>query len=408
MYCKDNVPAEKIRSQLQHYNKYLKINAKEVNPKQTKLKWNKKKKRFDPGNGILIPYMDCLEQTDSEISFTECLNPWIKNANLETGNLEEFLDFAESVSVDKDFFGEQPLELEEKKEEKPIVDFLLKYQEDKPILHSEERDFTESNARPLSKPLLQIIQNIKNKKEHTGGGKFDRWLVDFVYGAMEEKRSDLDITKHLQKIKDVDKENIYAEGFEEAIKKKIKNCRDKYDKVDPAPLREKFMHDTIYNLKGKKYHNKETGNSYEKEPYDIKFAHIFPKATPPTTYFKEHHNKQLAEEETYRPDLHKENDPLMKGADGLYYLNNYIPGKIKPIKPEKVKDIEPFFELMEHVVIEVKEREHLLDILAYIVQNPWKKVKTITVIYTRYQRFGKGSVFDTLVEALSRKMSWQS
>ena len=43
MYCKDDVPAEKIRSQLQHYNKYLKINAKEVNPKQTKLKWNKKK-----------------------------------------------------------------------------------------------------------------------------------------------------------------------------------------------------------------------------------------------------------------------------------------------------------------------------------------------------------------------------
>ena len=148
MYCKDDVPAEKIRSQLQHYNKHLGINAKEVNPKQTKLKWNKKKKRFDPGNGILLPYMDCLEQKGTEISHAECLNQWIKNADLETGNLEEFLDYAESVSIDKNFFGEQPLELEEKAEE------------EKPKIETEERDFEESNARPLSKPLQKIIWNI--------------------------------------------------------------------------------------------------------------------------------------------------------------------------------------------------------------------------------------------------------
>ena len=47
MYCKDDVPAGKIRSTLQHYNKYLGINCKEVNPKQTKLKWNKNVKRKD-------------------------------------------------------------------------------------------------------------------------------------------------------------------------------------------------------------------------------------------------------------------------------------------------------------------------------------------------------------------------
>ena len=388
MYCKDNVPAGKIRSTLQHYNKHLKINCKEVNPKQTKLKWNKQKKRFDPGNGILLPYMNGLELKDTEISHVECLNQWIKNADLETGNLEEFLDYVESVSIDKSFFGEQPLELEEKPEEK------------KPNIETEERDFAESNARPLSKPLIQIIQNIKNKKEHIGGGKFDRWLVDFVFIAMEEKRSDLDILYHLQKIKDVDKENIYPEGFDEAIQKKINKCRDKYDKVDPAPLRVKFMEDFIFNKASEQYFDNSTRRAYSKVAVEVTYAHIFPKSTPPTAYFKEHPKKQLAEEETYRPDLYNEKSPLMKGSDDLYYINNYRPGEIKPIKPEKVKDIEPFLNLMEHLATIEKERNHVLDILAYIVQNPWKKVKTITVFYTKFQRFGKGSLFDTMVDIL--------
>jgi len=80
-----------------------------------------------------------------------------------------------------------------------------------------------------------------------------------------------------------DKEGTYDKDWETYIQSKINKCRDKYDKVDPAPLREKFMQDTIYNLKAKKYYNKSTKNCYEKEPYDIKFAHIFHK--------KDHKNK---------------------------------------------------------------------------------------------------------------------
>jgi len=406
-YCKDDVSAEKIRSKLQYYNKHLGINAKEVNPKQTKLKWNKKKKRFDPGNGILVPYMDCLERNNKqELFLCECLNPWIKNADLETGTLEEFLDYAEDVSVSKDFFGEQHKELEEKpKEEKPQEEKPQeeKPKEEKPQEETEERDFSESNARPLSQSLQRILNNIKNKREHNEGGTFDNWIVSFVAIAVSEMRSDKEIMEHLESVWEyADKidDEYQGRNQKDYFEFKISNCRDKFDKADPGPLREKFMQDTIYNLKGKKYYNKNTQNSYEKDPYDIKFAHFFSKRIPPTTYFKEHHNKQLAEEETYRPDLHKENDPLMKGADGLYYLNNYRPGKIKPIKPEKQKDLEPFLELMEHLATIEKERNHVLDIVAYILQNPWKKVKTITVFYTKHQRFGKGTFFDTLTDIL--------
>jgi len=407
IFFNELVSGDSVVGALEYFKKKLKATAKEINPKQTKPTWDKKKKRWSPGNGILLPYRSCVlikyvppkkgsdHAADVEYSFIKSDNAWIKNENMEVGTLEEFLDYAETVSVDKDFFGEQPLELEEKKEEKP--------QEKKQVFHSEERDFSELNARPLSKPLRQIIQNIKNKKEHSRGGTFDNHVIDFVYGAMESKISDKHIHEHLDQVWEyADKEGDQYQGRDQKdyFDFKINNCRDKYDKTNPGPMREKFMHNIIFIKKAKKYFDNSTKGSYDKEAIEITYAHIFPKKTTPTAYFKEHPKKQLAEEETYRPDLYNEKDPLMQGADNLYYINNYRPGKIKPIKPEKVKDIEPFLKLMEHLATIEKERNHVLDILAYIIQKPWKKVKTITVFYTKHQRFGKGTLFDTLVDIL--------
>ena len=215
---------------------------------------------------------------------------------------------------------------------------------------------------------------------------------------MESKLSDKHILEHLEGVKEFsDKAND-----DNYFTDKIRNCRDKYDKADPGPLREGYMEDTIFilNAKTKKFYNKKTGRAYDKESYNVKFADIFPKKVEPTDYFKDHPKKQLAEEETYRPDLHKENDPLMKGADGLYYLNSYKPGKIKPIKPETEGDIKPWNDLLEHIVPIKEEREFVLDWLAHIVQNPWVKNKVIILIYTKKQRMGKGSIFDTITDIL--------
>jgi hypothetical protein len=162
------------------------------------------------------------------------------------------------------------------------------------------------------------------------------------------------------------------------------------------------MENTIFilNQKTKKYYNKKTGKPYDKDSYNVKFGDIFPKKIEPTNYFKEHPKKQLAEEETYRPDLHKENDPLIKGADELYYLNSYKPSKIKPIKPETEGDIKPWNTLLEHIAPIKEEREFLLDWLAHIVKNPWVKNRVIILIYTELQRMGKGSIFDTMTDIL--------
>ena len=406
LFSKEPIQAKIIIKILQHYNKHLGVKAKEIFPKQDKLKWLEKKKRFEYGNGIHLPYRSCInENTEMKVTENENIyktkfkqhktneertpdNPWIKS-DMSKGTIEEFLDYAESILFDETLFNSLPLSLPKEKEDKT---------EEK--ITEEKTNFAEPNARPLGvkNPLVKIIQNIKNKKEHHRGGTFDNHVVDFIYGAMESKLSDKHILEHLEGVKEFsDKAND-----DNYFTDKIRNCRDKYDKADPGPLREGYMEDTIFilNAKTKKFYNKKTGRAYDKESYNVKFADIFPKKVEPTDYFKDHPKKQLAEEETYRPDLHKENDPLMKGADGLYYLNSYKPGKIKPIKPETEGDIKPWNDLLEHIVPIKEEREFVLDWLAHIVQNPWVKNKVIILIYTKKQRMGKGSIFDTITDIL--------
>ena len=403
------IQAKIIIKILQHYNKHLGIKAKEVFPKQDKLKWNEKKKKFAFGNGIHLPYRSCIHEvitrnmidnevphkvrwtTKTTIEERTPTNPLIKS-NMDKATIDEFLDYAESIVTDETLFDNLPLNIPKVKEDKKEV----KQEEE---TTEEKINFSEPDARPLSakNPLRKILKNIRNKKEHERGGTFDNHVIDFVYGAMESKMSDKHILEHLESVREYsDKANE-----DNYFKDKINNCRDKYGKDDPGPLREKYMEDTIVilNKRDKKYYNKKTGKSYYKENYNLIFNHLF-EDTEPTEYFKYHPKKQLAEEETYRPDLHKENDPLIKGADDLLYLNSYKPSKIKPIKPETEGDIKPWNTLIEHIAPIKEEREYLLDWLAFIVKNPWKKIKVIILIYTQKERMGKGSIFDTITDIL--------
>ena len=462
IFTKEMTEGDSIVKALTHYKKILKATAKEINPKQTKPTWEKRKNRWSPGNGICLPYKSCIENLlKAELNpeynpedkhsykykpipigeYIKTETPWIKNENMEAGTLEEFLDYAEAIQVDQNYFDKRPLNLpEEEKSENyypgaistedsishmPVRNALRPKEEEEeteediedamdeffapteppnwsgepPKKEKEKIDFSEPNARPLSdkNPLSKIIQKIKNKKEHSKGGTFDNHVVDFVYGAIESKMSDKHILEHLETVEKYSDKASEDDYFQE----KIRNCRGKYDKTDPGPQREKFMEDTIVilNQKTKKYYNKKTGKAYDKDNYNLKFAEIF-EDKEPTTYFKYHPKKQLAEEETYRPDLHRENDPLIKGADELYYLNSYKPSKIKPIKPETEGDIKPWNTLLEHIAPIKAEREFLLDWLAHIVKNPWVKNRVIILIYTKKQRMGKGSIFDTMADIL--------
>ena len=60
LFSKEPMKAEIIIKILKHYNKHLGTKAKEIFPKQTKLNWLEKKKRFEYGNGIHLPYRSCI------------------------------------------------------------------------------------------------------------------------------------------------------------------------------------------------------------------------------------------------------------------------------------------------------------------------------------------------------------
>ena len=401
IFTKEMISGDSIVDALEHFKKILKATTKEINPKQTKPTWDKKKNRWSPGTGILLPWRSSVQikylpskkgssfANEIEYSFIKPDNAWIKNENMETGNLEEFLNYADTIELDQSFFNTLPLDLPEKE------------RKEKPTVSPEERNFSETKARPLSEqnPLKKIIQNIRDKKKHDRGGTFDNHIVDFVYGAMESKMSDSHIHEHLKQFENP--EETYEKSWKDYIQSKIENCREKYGKIDPGPLREKFMEDIIYNKLTEEYHDNSTKGKYSKTTIDITYANNFPKNTTPTKYFKEQINKQLAEEEIYRPDLYNEKSPLMKGMGGLYYINKYKPGN-KSIKPEKLSDLKPWYEITELIVPIKKEREYFLDWLAFIVQNPWKKIKAIPVIRTKKQRMGKGSINDTMTDILDK------
>ena len=385
IFFKDLVPASALRKHLMGLNKSLKVNAKEVFPKQTELKYNEKKKKFEIGNGILLPYKSVIHSSKGH--YTDCKNVWIKNSNMETGNLEEFLDYAEGLSLVHD---ELPIDIEEKK-----VD---------PIYEIETREFKELSARPLDDSLKKILKRIREKKDHDRGGTFDNHIVDFVFGSVQESYSDREI---IENFKDVwqyaDKEGDTYQGMseEDYIKTRIANCRDKFGTEDPGEHKNIMMSNLIFNKSSDRFKDQSTGGDYSKGVVNTAYGHLFPKKMTAISYFDNNPNKQMAESEIYRPDLFVEGKILIKNKkDNLYYINKYKPGNYPPIKPTKLGDIKPWDQMVEFIVPDEKEREYLLDWLAFIVQNPWVKTQTIVLIFTKQERMGKGSIFDVMTDIL--------
>jgi len=387
IFFKDLVPASALRKYLISLNKKLKINAKEVFPKQTELKYNEKKKKFEIGNGILLPYKSSIHSSKGH--YTDCKNVWIKNSNMEHGDLEEFLDYAESMSLVLD---ELPIEIKEKK-----VD---------PVYEIETREFKELAARPLHDNLKKILKRIREKKDHDRGGTFDNHVVDFIYGGVRESYSDREI---IENFKDVwqyaDKEGDTYQGMseEDYIRTRITNCRDKFGIENPGELKNMMMGNLIFNKSSDKFKDQSTGGDYTKGVVDTVYSHLFPKKMTAMSYFNNNPNKQMAESEIYRPDLFEEGKILVKNKkDNLYYINSYKPGEYPPIKPNKIGDLKLWNEMLEFLVEKEVEREYLLDWLAFMIQHPWVKIQSIILLLTKHQRMGKGSIFDVMTDILGK------
>tara|TARA_R100000781_G_scaffold66804_2_gene42199 strand:+ start:1324 stop:4011 length:2688 start_codon:yes stop_codon:yes gene_type:complete len=383
LVCKETTTGVNIVRALEHFKNKLKCKAKEIFPKQTKPKWDDKKERWSPGNGILVPYKssilcESVEAPEGSLmvhqhkySYRQPENPWIKNENMETGNLEEFLDYLDSIEIDESFFGDLPLDLKEE-------------------TVKDEAKTEVSDARPLS-DLDDILSKIRNNVEHEKGGEFDNWIVDYVAKAIgKHNQSDDEILDDLNKIKDKSdkaKDDNY-------FKDKISNCRNKFGKTDPGPEKKQFMSNVVFLMDEEKYIDFRVGKTWGERALEVKYHKIFGGGITAPTYFKKHQTENnIAESRKYRPGDWDENKPVFQDKDNLVYYNFYRPGPLKPRKVEKHKDIERFFKLLEFMVPIAEYREYVLDFMAGIIQNPGHKWRFALFWYSKAKQVGKGSLF---------------
>jgi len=383
LFLKNLSNAQIVINYLKSINKKLKIHAKEIFPKQTLTLQTKGKRKgkYNIGNGILLPYKSVVHSTEG--SYEECSNKWIMNNRMETGDLEEFLNWGELQQIE---IGDLPIDIIEKEEKKTD-----------PIFKNHSTEFKEQGARPLDDSLKKILNNIRQRKDHDRGGTFDNHVVDYVFSAVENSYSDKEIIDNFEPVREFS-EKSKEENY---IEDKIKNCREKYDKEDPGELKNQMMSNLIYLKNSDTFRDQSTGGDYRKATVDTIYSHLFPKRTTAVNYFNNTPNKQMAEMEIYRPDLYEEGKLLfINKQDNLFYINKYKPGNYPPIKPEKQSDIEKWDEMVKFIVEDESERDYLLNWLAFIIQKPWVKTHAMILIYTKNQRMGKGSIFDVMTDIL--------
>jgi len=391
LFAQEPVDAEKIVRALKYYNNHLGTNAKEIFPKTTALKIVKGKKQ--KGNGILLPYKSCLytpyPTKEDEWELKPVAQELISE-DIVTYSICEFIRYAETIKVAPEFFGTIPLDVKIKKETKP------------------KSKKTQSEARPLNEILQKILNNIQKKKEHDRGGTFDNWIVDFVFGAMEENLSNEEILGHCYSVwefADIHTDQKGIETYQSAEKKdyfiaKIDNCRNRFGKVDPGPRRDKLIKDLIWIMDIQRYWDSSKNKHYPEKSIEARYGELAAKRGTIASWYKRHVDKQDVEEIIYRPDLYKENTPRIKMEDEQWYLNKYKPSGLVPIEPKTHDDLEPFTDLMKYLVPNEKYRGHFLDWLAYIVQNPGMKIKHAVMVYSLHWQIGKGSLFDVMTDIL--------
>ena len=377
MFVKKGMAEEgdKMVNALKHYKKILKATAQEIFPKQTKPKWDDKKKRWSPGNGILVPYKSCIvrgwDNGKQIINQVKPENPWIKNRDLETGTLEEFLDYCDTIEVDEEFFKNIPIDLEER-------------------VKNDEPTTAKSNEKPSS-DLDGILNNIRSNVDHKKGGTFDNWIVDYVATAIgKHNQSDDEIIEQLNNVKDKSEKAEDKNYFID----KISNCREKFGTKDPGPQKKQFMENTFYLMDQEKYVDFRTGKPYGERAIETKFHKIFGGGMTAPTYFKKHQtDKNIAESSKYNPGKWSKTTAVFRDIDNLQYFNSYRPGPLTPREVKTQGDLEKFFKLVKYMVPNDKYREWVLDWMAGIIQNKGHKWRWVIFFYSFGKQVGKGSIF---------------
>ena len=156
-----------------------------------------------------------------------------------------------------------------------------------------------------------------------------------------------------------------------------------------------FVTRIAYMMKQKKYYDLEDKESYDAEAIDVKYSKNFDGRYTPLKYWKQHPDSKVCVDFTYKPATKSR----FVTVDKKLMINIYEP---HDLKPDPSVDTDLWDALVEHVIPHVEYRNHFLDWIAYIVQNPGKKIRHGIIMQSDEFQLGKGSLYDVVRDILGR------
>ena len=159
-----------------------------------------------------------------------------------------------------------------------------------------------------------------------------------------------------------------------------------------------FTHDIVhkitYMMKQKKFYDLDEKEMFDQEAIDMKYAKHFPKYTP-IKFWKMHPDSMICNDFIYKPSEPKRYVHSGKSA----YVNTYEKNNIAP---DDTAEDKIFYDLVKHVIPHDDHRKHFLDYIAFVIQNPGRKIRHAIVLQSDEEQLGKGSLFDIVRDILGK------
>lgn len=351
LYAKDFVDANLMQRALKYYAHQLELQKVEIFPKQDELMPG------EVGNGIKLP---CYRASEEKlIEHLKLVNP-----------IRQSLDFFNTF---KDNFISE------------IQEELIK------------KEFLPDESKVDTNDLDEIIKNIKDAKIHTRGGDVDNHIVDYVSIACGINWTNKQIIKKLSTVKDqIIKGTSYAGygSFEDYIKARINNFRNKFEIKDPEVAKKEFLNRIVYLHDTNTYFDKIKNKIYKADAIKIGFSKELAVRNA-VQYFTDSRDRIMCESFKYRP---KQYDPqnCIIAVDKLLYVNKYKPHDLEAAPG----DVSLFVKLVEHVIPDEIVRTFFLDFICYHYQYPGEKIRFAFILQTAEFQIGKGSIWHAIKNTL--------
>jgi hypothetical protein len=166
----------------------------------------------------------------------------------------------------------------------------------------------------------------------------------------------------------------------------------------------KLPREIIYIKKNCTFWDTNTNDEYDKETINFvygKFKKALDRrgAKSVTGYLQQHPKRLIVENYIYKPQLYKEGECITQ-VGNKKYINTYKPTSLQAVKG----DTSLWDKLLNHIFQDQTQyKEHFLDWIAFIVQNPGVKIRYAIVIVSTMFQTGKGSIFRCIRECLGKQ-----